>query len=64
MNICFAKICFAMQQTESSAGQVDVAGQPASQMTSRNPEFESLGEDVMDALKGGENRRFYKTDCF
>jgi len=44
MNICFAKNLFAMQQTESSAGQVDVAGQLSSQMCSQYPEFECLGE--------------------
>ena len=63
MNICFAKNLFAMQQTESSAGQVDVAGQLSSQMCSQYPEFECLGEDVLDALEGGrENGSFIKTD--
>ena len=63
MNICFTKNLFAMQQTESSAGQAGSAGQLSSQMCSQYPEFECLGKDVMDALKEGrEDGGFIKTD--
>lgn len=42
-----------MQQPEAAVGQTALRGKPASQMTSRNQKFETLGEAVMDALKDG-----------
>ena len=42
-----------MQQPEAAVGQAALRGTPASQMTSRNMEFENLGVSVMDALKEG-----------
>ena len=53
MNIPFEGTLFAMQQPEAAVGQTALRGKPASQMTSRNQKFETLGEAVMDALKDG-----------
>ena len=53
MNIPFEGTLFAMQQPEAAVGQTALRGNPASQMTSRNQKFETLGEAVMDALKDG-----------
>ena len=51
-----------MQQPEAAVGQTALRGNPASQMTSRNQKFETLGEAVMDALKeGGKIGGFIKT---